>query len=199
MNDICYKDLSAHALRLRLYEGTVAWPDVTVFSSGRAVRGDLEIDASVIGSSHLIEVRRGALALTELLACEAPSSAQPLVLWQPGDSAIEYAVRGELRYRFEASVLGRDRSTVELRQLRDLIIGAGRSVSEVGLANRFPSAVDGPSAAETLVWAAARPQGVIARTAHSYPSEGLVVLSSTKIQLAAAMRESSSLELAVSV
>ena len=194
-----YKDLSAHALRLRLYAGRVDWPDITVFSRGRAVRGDLEIDASVIGSSHVMEVRSGSLALTELLACDAPASAQPLAHWRPGDSAVEYAARGEACYRFDASVLGLKGSSVELGRLRDLISRAGLSPSEIGLAYRFPSGFDGPWTAETLVWAAATSEGVIARTAHTYPSEGLVVLSWTRIELVAQTRMGEEAGLAVGV
>lgn len=199
VTDFRFKDLSAHALRLRLYAGPLDWPEVTVFSRDRAVGGDIEIDASVIGSSHVMEVRSGTLALTELLACEAPSSAQPLAFWRPGDAAIEYAARGQLRYRFAASVLERNDSSAELSQLRQLVRDAGRSPVEVGLAYRFPSAVNGPWTAETLVWASAKPRGVIARTAHSYPSEGLVVLSSTSIQIAAAIRDPVEPELALAV
>ncbi len=199
MIEIPYKDLSAHALRLRLYAGLVDWPGITVFSRGRAVSGDLQIDASVIGSSHVMEVRSGSLALTELLACEAPASVQPLVLWQPGDSAVEYAPRGEASYRFDARVLRLEKSVAKLGALRDLIRGAGLSANEVGLAHRFPSGIDGPWAAETLVWAAAKPEGVIARTAHTYPSEGLVALSWSRIELATAARDVEEAGLAVGV
>ena len=199
MIEIPYKDLSAHALRLRLYAGLVDWPGITVFSRGRAVSGGLQIDASVIGSSHVMEVRSGSLALTELLACEAPASAQPLVLWQPGDSAVEYAARGEACYRFDARVLGLEKSAVELGELRGLIRGACLSATEVGLAYRFPSGIDGPWTAETLVWAAAMPEGVMARTAHTYPSEGLVALSWTRIELVAAVRDAGVSGLAVGV
>ena len=199
MIEIPYKDLSAHALRLRLYAGLVDWPGITVFARGRAVRGDLAIDASVIGTSHVMEVRSGSLALTELLACDAPASTRPVVLWQPGDSAVEYVGRGDACYRFDANVLGLERSADELSQLRKLIRGARMSSTEVGLAYRFPSGIDGPWTAETLVWAAAMPGGVVARTAHTYPSEGLVALSRTRIELVVAARDGEEAGLAVGV
>lgn len=187
-----FKDVSAHALRLRLYAGSVEFPDAAVFSRGRAACGELEIDARVIGASHVMEVRRSSLALTELLACDAPPAAQPLVLWQPGDTAVEYAGWNSLSYRFEASVLELDNAGDQLPDLRDLIRHANQSRSQIGLAFRFPSRVDGPWTAETLVWAAVHPEGVTARTAHSYPSEGLVAISSTTITIAAGAENTNS-------
>lgn len=183
MTPVAFKDLSAHALRLRLYAGSVTCPHATVLLRGRAARGDLEIRASVIGASHVMEVRSGSLALTELLACAAPENAQPVAWWQPGDSAVEYAAHDAVRYRFHAEVMDLEGVRATLRQLRRMIRRADRSPTEIGLAHRFPSGSNGPWTAETLVWAAARPGGVTARTAHSYPSEGLVALSESSVVL----------------
>ncbi len=189
MTAIHYKDRSAHELRLRLYGGFPDWPDAAVLSNGRAVRGDLEIWASVIGSSHMMQIRAGALSLTELLACEAPPAGRLLALWQPGDSALDYIAGKGIRYRFEARVLDLERSAVELAQLRGLTKRAERFRAQLGLTYRFPASVRVAGAPETLVWAAAEPRGVIARTAHSYPSEGLVVFSATTVRVAASARD----------
>lgn len=194
---IPYKDVSANALRLHLYAGQVDWPGLTVFSRGKAVCGDLAIDASVIGSSHALVIRNGSLVLTELLACEAPASAEPLVRWQPGDSAIEYARSDQVRYRFDASVVGLGHAAPELDHLRGLVDHAHLAASEIGLAHRFPSGSEGPWAAETLVWAAASSDGVVSRTAHAYPSEGLLALSWTTIRLPAVLQDSQCARLGV--
>ena len=183
MTPVPFKDLSAHALRLRLYAGSVTCPDATVLLRGRAEHGDLEVHASVIGASHVMEVRSGSLALTELLACAAPEDAQPLAWWQPGDSAVEYAAHDAVRYRFDAQVMDLERARATVRQLRGMIRRADRSPSEIGLAHGFPSGSNGLWTAEPLVWAAVRLGGVVARTAHSYPSEGLVALSESSIVL----------------
>ncbi len=183
MTQASYKDSSALALRLRLYSGAVDWHGPTVFANGSAGRDDLRVDASIIGSSHVMEVRGRALALTELLACEAPSRGRPVALWKPGDPVVEYRGIRDARYRFEASLVDWNRSGEQLDFLRYLIDHATGSSSELGLSYRFPDAFDGDRAAETLVWAAATDGGVLARTAHSYPSEALVVLSVTTIQL----------------
>lgn len=199
MIGIPHKDVSANALRLHLYAGQVDWPGLTVFSRGTAICGDLAIDASVIGSSHALVIRNGSLVLTELLACEAPASAEPLVRWQPGDSAIEYAGGDRIRYRFDASVVSLGQAAPELDHLRGLVDHAHLAASEIGLAHRFPSGSEGPWAAETLVWAAASSNGVVSRTAHAYPSEGLLALSRTTIRLPAVQQHGRSTGLAVSI
>ena len=200
MTDARYEDTSASALRLRLYDGFVDRSDFAVFASGRALCSGIEVDAAVIGSSHWMEVRMdGGVALTEVLACQPASAGRTLAVWRPGEAAIESAVRDVARYRFEAQVVSRDLADAELSRLRRLIGFASLVATEVGLAFEFPTAAGGSGTAETLVWAAATAAGVTARTAHSYASEGLVVLSSTEIQLAAANRQRAGYELVASV
>ncbi len=179
-----YKDSSAHALRLRLYRGTVNRHDHTVFASGSVSRAGLRIEASVIGSSHVMEVRGRDLALTELLACEQLSRDGPVATWAPGDPGVEYLGIPNRRYRFEASVTDMRRSSEQIDALRFLIDRAREMPTQLGLSYRFPGGMNGSHAAETLVWAAATEGGVVARTAHSYPSESLVVQSLTTIELA---------------
>ena len=196
MTEIPYKDRSAYDLRLRLYEDAVDWPGIAVFSRGRAVLGHWEVDASVIGSSHVMSIRSGSRMLTELLACEAPPAVRPLAQWQPGDSGIECASVEGLRYRFEARVLDLPDAATEIALLRSAVDLALRHPSQLGLGYRFPAAAGGPCTAETLVWASAGPRGMAARTAHCYPPEGLAVLSSTFVEHAFLVPERPEAELA---
>ena len=199
MPEARYEDTSAHALRLRLYKGSVARSEFAVFARGQATRCDVQIDAAVIGSSHWMEVRSGTFAMTEMLACQPAIAKRALAVWRPGEAAIERAVGEVARYRFAAQVVSAGEAEAGLIHLRELIDLAGILRTEVGLAFAFPTLDSGPFAAETLVWAAATAEGVSARTAHSYPSEGLVVLSRTDILLAPAARRPPTKELAASV
>lgn len=178
-----YRDTSAHALRLHLYPEPVDWSGPTVFLSGRASVDGLRVKASVIGSSHVMEVRAQDFSLTELLACQAPANGHAAAFWKPGDPQVEYVGGGEVRYCFDARMVAWPRARGELAILRGLIERSVEVRSELGLSCQFPVVRDGHHAAETLVWAAVTGQRVVARTAHSYPSESLVVLSTTAVHL----------------
>lgn len=199
MPDARYEDTSANALRLRLYMGSVERSEFAVFARGQATRRDVQIDAAVIGSSHWMEVRTGTLTITEMLACQPASAKSALAVWRPGEAGIEQALEEVARYRFAAQVVSAREAEAGLIHLRELIDLAGMLPTEVGLAFEFPTLDSGPFAAETLVWAAATAEGVSARTAHSYPSEDLVVISRTEIHLAPAARQRATKELAASV
>lgn len=185
MTKIRYQDESAQALRLSLCEGPANWEGHSLLARGEAFQASVGIDAAVIGSSHLLEVRTAGLTFTETLACRSSAAGRPLASWRPGESAVECALPDATVYRFEARLVDWREANSETARLRALIGSAAAVRAEVGLAFRFPAAAGG-AGAETLVWAAVAPNGVTARTAHAYPSEGLVMLSETRIALAAA-------------
>ena len=199
MPEARYEDTSAHALRLRLYKGSLKRSDFAVFERGQATRRDVRIDAAVIGSSHWMEVRAGTFTITEMLACQPVTARRALAVWRPGEAGIDRTLEELARYRFAAEIVSAGEAEAGLIHLRGLIDLAGMLPTEVGLAFEFPTLDSGPFAAETLVWAAATAEGVSARTAHSYPSEGLVVLSRTDILFAPAARRPPIKEVAASV
>ena len=186
MPDASYEDTSANALQLQLYDGFVDDSDFPMFACGRAWAKGTEVSAAVIGSSHWLAVRIGGVGLTEMLACRTAPAAKPLAVWRPGEAAVEFAVKGGARYRFEAEVVPQSQAASQLHRLRELISFATLVPEEVGLQFEFPSPEGEFGSAETLVWAAATAGSVKARTAHCYPSEELVVLSTTEIRRAVA-------------
>lgn len=136
----------------------------------------------MIGSSHWIHVRSGDCRLTEMLACqEAVGDCTPSV-WRPGDRPVEQRTPEGARYRFESRISPWQRARERLDELRSLVTLARLLPEELGLAFEFPGPHRGIQTAETIVWAAAGAGGVLARTAHSYPPEGLVVFSATNIR-----------------
>ncbi len=175
---IRYKDESAHALRLRLCSGTVDRSQFEILRSATAKAPGIEIRASIIGASHLIEYRVGDEVLTEVLACQ--STEQP-GLWRPGDGAVELDLRSERTYRFNCQTATLDSAELALAALRQQ--PARPSPSEFSISFEFPSAQGSDLQAETIV--AARFDGprrsATIRTAHSYPGEGLVVLSQSEV------------------
>lgn len=199
VSEMRYEDTSSHALRLRLYNSSVERSRFAVFARGHAIRRDVQIDAAVIGSSHWMEVRAPSFAITEMLACQRAPGGRAFAVWRPGEAAIKHELKGGARYRFEAEVVSMEEAEGRLTALRELLDLARMVQSEVGLAFEFPTLETGPCGAETLVWAAVTEEGVTARTSHSYPSEGVVVLSRTDIRLASAACRSLPREFAASV
>ena len=193
MREPRFFDKSAHSLRLRLYDGRVDRSALAVFAQGSAVGNAIQIDAAVIGSSHWMELRAGDLVLTEMLACQPAPAGRPLEVWRPGEAGIDRIVRSAVRYAFDARVLSRADASAELVRLSNGIGGAHARPAEVGLAFEFPAPDGGECGAETLVWAAVTGSGATVRTAHTYPSEGLVVVSRTEMRLALAGRAATGL------
>ncbi len=199
MAEVRFRDRSARDLRLRLYEGEVDRSGLRSFARGRAEAGGVRVEAAVIGSSHWMEVRSDGLRVTELLAChEAPDGRQRAV-WSPGERPLHVTVREGVRYRFAASVDPLPGASDDLARLRESVGLAALVPCELGLSFEYPGPGPGRVTSETLVWAAVEEDGVLARTAHAYPSEGVVVLSSTEIRLAARPRRLGGAELPASV
>ncbi len=182
MPDPAVADASAGALRLRLYERALDRAGIRVLAKGRVRQPGVRLEAAVIGSSHLIEVSAGGMVFTELLACRPAPAAVPDAEVAPGPGRVERVLANGGRYRFDGRTVAWPQPRLDLDRLRDRIRGSQSDPGAVGLAYRFPGSAGGVDyAAETLVFAAARSRGVVARTAHCYPAEGLVVLSSSEI------------------
>ena len=188
---IRYKDESAHSLRLRLCSGEVDWSAFEILRSARVVAPGIEIRAAIIGASHLIEYRIGDEVLTEILACQG----KELGLWRPGDGPVELDLEPGQQYRFECETRSSSEAQSELARLRE---PPAPDDQEFALSFRFPSQHSSAVQAETLVrvrtWP--EPPGLLSRdssrdrptaevrTAHSYPGEGLVILSRSEISFA---------------
>jgi len=185
---IRYKDESAHALRLRLCAGEVDRSAFEILRSAKATVEGIEISASIIGASHLIEYRVGDQILTEILACQGADDG----LWRPGDGPVELDLQLGRKYHFECETRSANESQSELTLLRKPL---ECSASQFALSFRFPSEHSSAVQAETLVrvrtWreplglpsrdtVESRPAAEI-RTAHSYPGEGLVVFTRSAI------------------
>ncbi len=187
---IRYKDESARALRLQLCSGEVDRSAFEILRSAKASVNGIEIQASIIGASHLIEYRIGDQVLTEILACQGSDDG----LWRPGDGPVELELQPGRQYHFECETRTASESQSELTLLRKPL---ECSVSQFALSFRFPSQHSSAVQAETLVrvrtWR--EPLGLPSRdslrdrpaaevqTAHSYPGEGLVVFTRSAVSL----------------
>ena len=184
MLDPRFSDDSAAALRLRLYDRALDRSSIGVLVAGAAGGSGVVLEAAVIGASHFIEVRANGTVFTEMLACRAVPEAEPTADLAPGRGTVDRVLAGGSRYRFTACTLEWPQSKRDLDRLRDRISKCQSEPSEIGLSYRFPdTSARAEFSPETLVFAAARQYSVVVRTAHCYPSEGLVVFSSSDLAL----------------
>ena len=193
-----YEDKSAYALRLHLYDGRIGTSGISVYGRASRCARDIDLEIAVIGASHWMSVRAGEAHLTEMLSCLPVPAGRTIAVWRPGEAAVDHEIRNGGAYRFSAELVGRESAEAYVHCLRGMVAQAATLPSEAGLRFGFPGPADGSPGAETLVWASIVRDGVRARTAHSYPSEGLVVLSSTEILLPARGREGKQRRIALS-
>jgi hypothetical protein len=195
-----YVDQSASGLALSLIEGALDIDDFTVFRTGVIGGGDVTVRAAIIGASHVLSFETGGAALTEMFACtEARGGASQILFGSLGDllkATTELAFADGRRYRFKASLvpLSSPIRAAALKPFRGRAAGGARHIR---LAFRFPRRADrsasppetivsvryvrGRRASDRLGGPGTHANRVLADTAHCYPDERKVVVTSSEL------------------
>lgn len=194
-----YVDQSASGLALSLIEGAIDIDDFTVFKTGTLGGGDVTVRAAIIGASHVLSFETGDTALTEMFACtEARGGASQILFGSLGDllkATTELTFADGRRYRFKASLLPLPLPS-RAAALKPFRGRAAYGARNIRLAFRFPRRADRSASPETIVSvryvrsrrAARHPRRssasanrVVANTAHCYPDERKVVVTSSEL------------------
>ena len=188
MAEIIYKDESATDLRLHLIPGLVEKSRFSILKQGDLLLGNLHIEAHIIGASHMIHYDIQGRRLTEVLACsDGTTKLDDNVYWGPTDKAggkVDLTLCHDLEYSSRIERTDWNRAADVRRDLEQDIVLAADRFNEIGLSFRFPRPDDSTPAPETLVWVRASDHASVdVRTAHSYPLERSLVLTSTRIRL----------------
>jgi hypothetical protein len=169
-----YIDQHPDALRLTLVEGDLDRSMFCEFATQRLNTARVRIRAAIIGASHVVTISTDSFSLHEVFACvDLPN----IACWSIGDTgvlAVERELPG-LAYSFSA-----ERVDWVNPEPPALVSMTNRARQErqgvIGLVQEFPRG-DLPAIPKTVITAqyeeAAR--RVIIDTAHSYPSQGLVL------------------------
>ena len=194
-----YVDQSASGLALSLLEGAIDIHDFTVFRTGTIGGSDVTVRAAIIGASHVLSFEAGGTALTEMFACtEAPGGASQILFGSLGallKATTELTFADGRRYRFKASLvsLASPVTTAALKRFRER---AARGPRHLRLAFTFPRRADRSASPETIVSVryvrsrrafdhsggpGAPANRVLADTAHCYPDERKVVITSSEL------------------
>jgi hypothetical protein len=166
-------------LRLTLIEGLFEPEQFCLFSRASMVLSGVQVEAAVIGASHIISLYIGDLKLHEMFACVGlPNVAS----W--GLAELTQPVRQELsgmQYEFTSWLV--DWSDPEPDELTRLVLAASHpDNSSFGLVQDFPSG-DQLITPKTIIFGYADEdrKGVVIETAHSYPNVRGLVLSRTTL------------------
>ena len=193
-----YVDQSASGLALSLIEGAIDIDEFTVFRTGTIGGGDVTVRAAIIGASHVLSFETENAALTEMFACtEARGGTSQILFGMLGDllkATTELTFADGRRYRFKASLVSlASPIPAALKRFRGRTSRGGRHIH---LAFRFPRRADRSASPETIVSvryvrsrrAFDHPGGpgapanrVLADTAHCYPDERKVVVTSSEL------------------
>lgn len=177
-----YVDQSASGLALSLVDGPIDIRDLTVFREGSIGGRGVSVRAAIIGASHVLSFETGAAALTEMFACtEARGGTSRVLFGSLGEllkAATELTFTDGRRYRFRAGVMSLA-STEAVR--KRLAPSTTRGSRHLRLAFAFPRRADGSASPETIVSVRCLGNRVLARTAHCYPDERKVVLTSSEL------------------
>ena len=188
MAEIVYKDESATDLRLHLIPGLVEKSRFSILKQGDLLLGNLHIKAHIIGASHMIHYDIQGRRLTEVLACsDGTTKLENDVYWGPTNKAgghVDVTLCDDLEYSSHIDRIDWRQAADVRRDLEeDIVLAAGR-INEIGLTFRFPRPDESAPTPETLVWVRASDYASVdVRTAHSYPVEQSLVLTSTRIRL----------------
>jgi uncharacterized protein DUF2617 len=173
-----YVDQSASGLALNVIEGAVEIDAFTVFRAATVNRRDITIRAAIIGASHVLSFATPGAVLTEMFACTGALAGANRILFGPlGDlleATTELTFADGRRYRFNASLA----APADARRLR---ARAARGRRCLRLKFTFPRRSDGRATPETVVAVTYGRRQVVAETAHCYPHEDKVVITSSEL------------------
>ena len=187
-----YQDQSAAALQLNVLKGRFSLGAFTCLVSGSIGQPKLQIQAHIIGASHIVQLEHEERwRLSEILAC-TPIAAQSQPLFsQPVvklSDPVELKLAENVLYRFSAWRADAKSGQQKLQALEARIVDTQvtSKSNEIGLRYDFPSPSNHAGShvsPKTLVWVALGEANctVSIATAHSYPHEDTIVLSQTQV------------------
>ncbi len=180
-----YIDQSAMDLRLHLFEGKLPRDQLRILVSDVYKTEYFNIEAGIIGASHFLTSSSKEGCINEVFACQTIETKIPAVFNGPLKNlhkTVSYTLHGGMEYCFKSEILKlNEKSTIEkLTWIRDHAMQARNLPAELGMRHQF-TPLNGASP-ETILWLSPTSTTEIKiLTAHSYPNEGNVVLTTSEI------------------
>lgn len=184
-----YVDQSADLLRFYLIRGMVNVQALTVLRQTSFAWSGLQIEAGILGASHYLRIdEKGQEPLFEIFACAELKEAASLITSGPLQSIKSSIVSkiGSLEYSFVPRRVSWREGERQLEVMLKEANSAHAEQGTFGLHFEFPS--NTPEAAHkpiTVIRGSYTPSRCLVRTAHCYPNEETIVLTTTVIKRSA--------------
>ena len=183
-----YKEESVAHLRLTLVEGQIDESQLNIIEETELQHKEVRIKLAIIGSSHFVMVKVGSWELSEIFACTQFSTPQPYKFFGPlsllREGGVNFSFDNGAHYVFSARITS---DSGELNRLETLADSTETGSLQVGLSFEFPSSVEIKSnlLPKTVIWVGydVEQRQIVVKTAHSYPNEEKVVITSTTISI----------------
>lgn len=168
-------DQSPDALRLSVVEGDLDRTQFTCLEGGIFAHLGVRIDATVIGASHIVSFVTDTFRLNEVFACAGLNGVSSWTLGQLIGHSVERQLPG-MRYEFTARhVEWGETEPSEVAALSDAAL-CSKEAGGIGVIQDFPIGSLPVTPKTILVGYASRERrGIVMETAHSYPTQGLVL------------------------
>ncbi len=181
-----YIDQSMMDLKLNLFEGKLPRDQLNIFVSDTYKTEYIHIEAGIIGASHFISSVSNEGCISEVFACHTIETKIPVFHGSLKDlhGDVSHILHGGMTYFFKSEILKlNEKNAVEkLTWIRDRAMQANNIPTELGMRHQFTSPNGAPP--ETILWlSATSTTEVKVITAHSYPNEGNVVLTTSEIKV----------------
>lgn len=182
-----YKDEHSRDLRLHLFRGALELEAFPVLRRAHGRMGEFEVDASIIGASHAVQIRRGSETITEVLACHVEAvdlyADQLVDVWS--NASVKARPTPGVDYQFRLDVRPLEGTRSQIARFRESLASANE-LGSIGLAFQFPQkTMETP---ETLLRVSAGEKDLRIESVHVYPGEQAAVFSETLLAPFAAGR-----------
>jgi hypothetical protein len=186
---LAYQDQSASDLVLSVVRGAINPSEFfSVFATDVIEGPGFSFRADIIGASHVINVSTDNISFSEVFACEQVNVDSRRIVYGPlRDFPVDETVRfsiGSIEYSFCPRITNWEEGLGALKSWENRAKDCRGKGDSIGLVHGFPKQKESMHTPKTIVVAIAKSPGdLVVKTVHSYPNEGNIVFTTTKINL----------------
>ncbi len=191
MDSPAYIDLSASDLSLTVLTGDVDASQFSVLETDRISHGDISVEARVIGASHFISFDIAGIKVHEIFSCAKVKAACAMAFYGPikeVSGALDLVFFDNISYAFTPRLAKTGVEDPELEQIERRALDAEGQAGRIGLVYQFPDG-GGGQPPKTIIVLDMDETGASASTIHSYPNEGNVVITHSRIGIKRSLTE----------
>ena len=174
-----YKDQSAGNLQFSLLNGWPPTDQFKILATGQLQQGNIMLQAAIVGASHYVFFDIDGVRFAEVLVgCDITSGNARFIIQQTGDMKFTRNLNEWWCYSFTRQTFDLNNAAAQNEFMEDQLMVEETFLS---LHYEFPHEGSGKTPKTEIEVCIIKNFCVEARTTHSYPNEGKVVLTKTRI------------------